>query len=131
LTDDLDNDVIPGAQVYRGVPVHDQQPAERIEGVVKREIDLVHGMTDVVELFEFARSSRNAPESRLFAAAKVEAAWEIAAEERRPRPTGITLETTRAVVAGLNSVYWRCPVTYGSILDAPGALAREVPLDEG
>jgi hypothetical protein len=124
LTDD-ENDAIPIAQVYRGVPVHDQQPAERIEGVVKREIDRVFDMTDVVELFEFARSSRNAPESRLFAAAKVEAAWEIAAEERRPRPAGTTLEKTRAVVAGLNSVYWRCPATYGSVLGAPGALARE------
>jgi hypothetical protein len=46
---------------------------------------------------EFARSSRNAPESRIFAAAKIEAAWEIATEERRPRPTGgITLENVRA-----------------------------------
>jgi hypothetical protein len=120
-----ENDVIPIAQVYRGVPVHDQQPVSRIEEVVKREIDRVFDMSDVVELFEFARSSRNAPESRLFAAAKIEASWEIATEERRPRPAGITLETTRAVVAGLNSVYWRCPATYGSVFDAPGALAHE------
>jgi hypothetical protein len=103
------------------------KPAERIERTVEREIDLVHGMTGAAELFAFARSSHNAPESRLFADAKIEAAWEIATEERRPRPTGITLETTRAVVAGLNSVYWRCPATYGSVLDPRGWVAREVP----
>jgi hypothetical protein len=91
-------------------------------------------MADVDELYEFARRSRNSPEARLLAGAKIEAMWEMASEERRQRPTGITLEKIRAATAGLRGQQWRDPWRYGSMLDVqpapgmPGAVKRELPL---
>ncbi len=93
---------IPCVETYRGVGVHDQQPAERIEGVVKPAIDRVYGLTDPAALFAFAAESSNPPEARLLAAARCEAAWQLAAERRELRPS-VDLEKLRAHVAGLNS----------------------------
>jgi hypothetical protein len=121
-------DQIPIVETYHGVPIHDQQPRERIENVVQPEIDQVIGLTDVGQLLEFAKDISKTPEARLFAAAKIEALWEIAAEERRVRPVGITLECVKATVAGLDSSTWRSPTHYCSDLDvmAPaGAVKRE------
>jgi hypothetical protein len=53
--------------------------------------------------------------------------WELAAEERRLRPT-ISLERLRAATAGLGSRRWRDPDRYASLLDC-GGIEREVPLD--
>lgn len=118
-------DQIPIFETYRGVPIHDQQPHERIENVVRPEIDQVIGLTDVGQLFEFAKDISKAPEARLFAAAKIEALWEIAAEQRRVRPADITLERVKATVAGLDSVMWRSPTHFCCDLDDPArAVAR-------
>ena len=63
----------------------------------------------------------------MFAANKVEVEYEVAAEERRNRPI-VNLDLIRATVAGLDSVTWRDPWRYASLLDAHGGVEREVPL---
>jgi hypothetical protein len=115
-----EDDRIPIVKFYKGVPIHDCQPEERIKAVVEPEIDRVLGPgDDVHKLYEFARDSRNAPESRLLAHAMIEAAWEVATDERKVRPAGISLENVRAATAGLSSVQWRSPWQYCSLLDTP------------
>jgi hypothetical protein len=134
MTDD--DDRIPASTTYRGVPVHDDQPLDRIEAVVKPAIDHVHDLVDVPALFDFARDPRNPPEARLFAAAKVEAAWQLCAERRLQRPD-VSLELLRACTAGLDSKGWRDPFYYCSFFDhiaAPpgyeGVPRRDPPLDD-
>lgn len=112
------DDEIPTCGHHRGVPLHADQPMERLERV-KREIDLVFMMEDVRELFEFAASVMNAPEARLLAASRIEAIWESRDHTREARPPGITSEMLRASVAGLASARWRDPHYYCSGLDAP------------
>jgi hypothetical protein len=114
-------------EIYRGVGIHDQQPSERIENVVKPRIDYVMALDDVGELYEIARDVRSPPEARLLAAAKCEAHWSLAASERRVRP-GVDLSVTRAIVAGLDSAGWRDPDRYASLLCPAGAVPRAVPL---
>jgi hypothetical protein len=129
------DDAIPIAQVYRGIPVHNEQSVERIRNIVQPEIDLVFGMDDVDVLFAFAADIRHCPEASLFSAAKLTATWELAAEGRRVRP-GIDLERVRAVVVGLNSRHWRSPTHYCSSLDVPaapgqpGAVKRDIELPD-
>ena len=77
---------IPVVEIYRGVGIEDQQPPERIE-FVKREIDRVHRMSGVDELADYAGDPLNPPEARMLAGARAEALWELAGEERRPRPS--------------------------------------------
>jgi hypothetical protein len=128
---------IPIVEVYRGVGIHDQQPADRIERIVKPEIDAVYDMRDLEALYEFAGDVARCPEARLFSAAKIEALWQQATEERWRRPD-IDLETVRAHVAGLDSATWRSPWVYGTLLDTPsapgcsrpGAAKRDFPLDD-
>src|SRR5262249_6576636 len=96
--------------------------------IVKAAIDRVARMSDILELADFAAAPRHPPEARLFAASKVAAEYELAAEERRNRPI-IDLERVRATVAGLDHVEWRSPVVYGRDLQA-GGVEREVPLDD-
>ncbi len=127
-------DPIPVTEVYRGVGIHDQQPPERIERIVKPEIDSVLDRIDSPEaLLEFAGDHTRSPEARLLAAAKIEAGFAVAVEERRARPTGVSMEFVRAVVAGLNSQIWRSPTHYCSMFDRappgkPKPVPREVPL---
>jgi len=130
----LTSDDIPVVESYRGIGVHDDQSRRRIDTVVKPEIDRVHAMRAPGELFAYAGDVANSPESRLFAAAKCEASWELAAAERRVRPD-IDLERVRAQVAGLGVMRWRDPWRFASLLDvrgAPGepdtAAKREHPL---
>lgn len=128
---------IPIVEVYRGVGIQDQQPADRIERIVKPEIDAVYDMRDLEALYEFAGDVARCPEARLFSAAKIETLWQQATEERRRRPD-IDLETVRARVAGLDSVTWRSPWVYGTLLatpsapgcSRPGAAKRDFPLDD-
>ena len=123
-------DIIPIVELYRGVGIHDRQPAERVESVVKPAIDRVLAMADEHDLFAIAQDAAEPPEARLLAAAKITAAFEIAAEERRNRPE-VGLAKVRAAVAGLNSQRWRDPWRYGSKLDAPKMqrmVEREQPL---
>jgi hypothetical protein len=75
---------------YRGVGIHDCQPAERIERVVKPEIALVlDQLHDVEALYAFASDFLNAPEARSLAAVKIKAQFALVVEERRARPTKI------------------------------------------
>jgi hypothetical protein len=117
---------IPTIATHRGVGIHDCQTPGRIK-VVKAAIDRVARMSDILELVDFAADPREPPEARLFAASKLEAEYELAAEERRNRPI-VDLDRVRASVAGLDSVVWRSPAVYGTDLEG-GGVPREVPLD--
>ena len=117
---------IPVIATHRGIGIHDHQGPARIK-VVKAAIDRVARMSDILGLAAFAADSQQPPEARLFAANKLEVEYEVAAEERRNRPT-IDLDRVRATVAGLDSVTWRSPWWYGSLLDPAGGVEREEPL---
>jgi hypothetical protein len=93
---------------------------------VKAAIDRVARMSDVLELADFAADPRQPPEARMFAANKVEAEYEVAAEERRNRPE-VDLDRLRATIGGLDCVEWRSPVVYGTDLE-DGGVPREEPL---
>jgi hypothetical protein len=116
---------IPTIAVHRGVGIHDHQTPARIR-VVKAAIDRVAAMSDILELTDFAADPQQPPEARLFAASKVEVEYELAAEERRNRPI-VNLDRVRATVAGLDSIVWRDPDCYGTLLEHGGVL-REEPL---
>jgi hypothetical protein len=128
--DEWDNDRIPAVAWHRGCAIEDQQSPERIE-LVKRAIDYVHGLSldDAEVLVAYAGDARNPPESRQYAAARLEALWQLASEERRLRP-GINLEQLRASVAGLGSLKWRDPDRHCSLLDAAGGVLRDEPLPD-
>lgn len=120
---------MPTVGTYRRVAIHDFQPPERIESIVKPEIDCVYLLTDPARLVEFAADARNCPEARLFAGARVEATWQLAAEGRAIRPN-VNLEYLRAATAGLDDTLWVSPWTYGSLFDRCHAVRREVPLTD-
>jgi hypothetical protein len=117
---------IPTIATHRGVGIHDHQTPARIR-VVKAAIDRVARMSDILELADFAADLQQPPEARMFAANKVEVEYELAAEERRNRPT-VDLDRVRATVAGLDSLVWRDPWQYGTLLDPHGGIEREQPL---
>jgi hypothetical protein len=124
------SDEIPIIALHRGIGLHDQQEPPRLD-LVRREIDQVFEIIDdPQELFEIAGNFLWAPESRLFASAKLKALHELNTEERVAR-SGIDLTMLRARVAGLNSLRWRNPVYFCSALDAapapgaPGPVRRE------
>lgn len=125
-------DQIPIVAYHRGIGIHDMQSAERIE-VVKRAIDRVYDEHDLDRLLAIAGDVTWPPESRLFAAAKIEAAHQIATDERKVRPL-VDISRVHASVPGLDSQHWRDPWAFGSLLDPgpgpgqPGAVKREVPL---
>ena len=56
------------------------------------------------------------PEARLFAGAKLEALYQIATDLREARPQ-IDLQYVKAVLAGVNSEFWRDSDQYCSMLD--------------
>jgi hypothetical protein len=119
---------IPTIATHRGIGIHDHQTPERIR-IVKAAIDRVAGVSDVLELADFASNPLEPPEARLFAANKVEVEYQVAAEERRNRPI-INLDVVRASVAGLDSVMWRSPWYFASLLDAAAGVPREEPLPD-
>jgi hypothetical protein len=98
--------------------LHDCQPEKRLV-LVRAEIDKVFLISDPHELFNIAKDVMWSPEARLFAKSKIEAIWDSKTDNREPRPRGITLEQFRAHTAGLNSITWRDPVFFGSMLDYP------------
>jgi hypothetical protein len=122
----MSTDQIAIAETYRGVPIHANQPRERIATIVKPAIDVVCGMTDAEALAAYAADPANPPEARLLAAARCEASFAIAAEERRSRPA-VDLDRLHAAVAGLDSVTWRDPDWYCSLLDDACTAARRDP----
>src|SRR5262249_61546510 len=100
-------------------------------GFVRAASVRVAGRPTILQPAHLAADPRNPPEARLFAASKVECEYELAAEERRNRPI-IDLERVRATVAGLDSLVWRDPDRYASLLDTHSerAVKREEPLDD-
>jgi hypothetical protein len=118
-----ESDAIPIIETYRGVGLQDQQTPERL-AVVRQAIDLVFAEHDFGRLFEIADDAGRPPEARLFAAAKLQAAHEIAVQDREKRPL-IDLVHVQASIAGLNSLRWRHPVYFGSLLD-PGPGPGEI-----
>jgi hypothetical protein len=129
MTDD--DDAIPLAGWHRQVGLHNEQDEERLT-LVRDEIDKVYLIHNPQELLEVASNYLWAPESRLFAAARLRAIHRLNAETRVER-AGIDLKLLAAHVAGLNSVVWRSPVHYCSAFDtwAPGSQEpprRPVPL---
>jgi hypothetical protein len=122
---------MPSIETYRGVRIHDFQPRKRIEETVKPAIDDVYTMNDAQQLFDYARDNQNPPEARLFAAARCEATWQIAAETRTTRPP-IDIALLRAHVAGLNCRRWIDLRHYTTALDPWNFKAplRETPLRE-
>lgn len=118
---------IPTVGTHRGVPLHAFQPPERLE-VVKEAIDAVYEIGDAVALARYAADPAHPPEARLFAAARCEATWQLAAESRAVRPI-VNLALVRASVAGLGTREWLSPTHYGSDLDPTGRLVpREQPV---
>jgi hypothetical protein len=125
----MTDDAIPIVETYRGVGLHDRQTPERLE-VVRKALDAIFDEADIVRLTEIAGDPKWPPEARLLAAAKLEAVFELAAEQRAVRPP-IDLENVQARTAGLASRYWRDPDYYGSLLDSnPGGVQREQSLGE-
>lgn len=129
----MTDDRIPKVGSHRGVPLDDQQSETRLV-VVRRDIDAVFEETDSKSLIKIAANPAWAPEARRFAAAKLEAAYQIATDRREQRPA-IDLEYVRACVAGLDSARWRDHLHYCSLLDRSALSAngepvrREVPLE--
>jgi len=109
---------MPVLETYRGIGIHDFQPTERIQAIVKPEIDAVLALDDINQLLAVAGDTYRPPEARLLAAAKLEARFELAAERREARPA-IDLQRLRARTAGLDSVDWADPASFGSLLDTP------------
>ena len=68
-------------------------------------------------------------------AAKLKAMHQLAAEDRKTRPT-FDLAFVQACTGSLDSEYWRSPWHYGSLLDPgrgpgePGPVPRPVPLED-
>jgi hypothetical protein len=120
------SDALPICEIYRGCGVFSRQPRERIETVVKPEIDLVSALTDPVALYAFAFDPMHSPEARLAAAARCEAAAGIVTA-RRERGPAVDIDKLRAAVAGLGSEIWESPVYYGSDLDVGPGVPREPP----
>jgi hypothetical protein len=109
---------MPVLETYRGVGIHDFQPTERIDTVVKPAIDQVLALDGINELLAIAGDTYRPPEARLLAAAKLKARYELAAERREARPA-IDLDRLRALTVGLDSSEWADPASYGSLLDTP------------
>jgi len=124
-----DDRPLPAAEVYRGVKVFGLQRQDRIESVVKPEIDEVYLITDAQALVRYAADAGHSPEARLFAAARVEAIWQLAAEGRAIRPR-VDLLYLRAAIGGLDSVKWVSIYRHGSMFDLSRAVPRDVPLTD-
>jgi hypothetical protein len=120
---------MPIATVYKGVGVHAGQSARRVARV-KREIDKVGEIADLVRLAEIAGDTAWSPEARLLAGAKCIAGFRRATEHRESKPD-IDPERVEACTAGLASLSWADPSRSCSLLDADcgRAAPREVPLD--
>ena len=121
---------MPIATTYQGVGIHAGQPAKRVARV-KREIDKVSEIADLVRLAEIAGDVGWSPEARLLAGAKCIAGFRRATERREPR-SDVDPERVEACTSGLASLTWADPFRYCSLLDADHerAAPREQPLDE-
>ena len=120
---------MPIATTYKGIRIH-VQPAKRIT-LVKREIDKIGDIGDLVKLSEIAGDPAWSPEARLLAGAKCCAGLQRATERRNARPD-VDPEYVTACTAGLNSRKWANPDFYCSLLDAhcDRAAPRDEPLPD-
>jgi hypothetical protein len=123
-------DSMPIATTYKGVGIHAGQGAKRV-ALVKREIDRVSKISDLMDLSDIAGDCAFSPEARLFAGARCIAGLELATERREAKPD-IDREDIEARTAGLAATRWADAERHCSILDAhpERAAKREVPLDE-
>lgn len=120
---------MPTAEHYRGVKIFGLQSAERIEAVVKPAVDAVFLIADAQALVAYAADAQNPPEARLFAAARCEALWQLAAEGRAIRPK-VDLEYLRAATIGLDSLRRANRRFHGSMFDLSRGVLRDVPLTD-
>ena len=117
------SDTIEIVEIYRGVGIHDCQSAERIATIVRPEIDAVLEMRDPEALLDWCADLAKAPESRLLAAATLEARREMATAGRSAQQVDPDLVKSYLVGMGLGSRRCRRVRGYGSIFDpgpAPG-----------
>jgi hypothetical protein len=112
-----DPDIIPAVEIYRGCRIHNEQPAERIARVVKPELDKVLESDDLQALFAVCRDITWSPEARLLARAKLLSALEASADNRAPRPPGITAEKVKTATAALDVCRYRDSEFYASSLE--------------
>jgi hypothetical protein len=102
---------------YRSVPLDPGQSEGRIKTVCAAlDVVLDEIGDDHPALLAHAKSAANPPESRRLAATLISASWDIAAEDRRLRPT-VTPRLAEAVVAGLVPE-WMSPTHFCSDLDS-------------
>ena len=115
---------IPAVEMYRGVGIHDYQPAERVNRVVKPAIDRVFAISAPADLYRYACDKTHPPEARLLAAARYRALHEARAGTHDTRPG--RLEQLKAEIAGLNSLEWVDVHFYGTGLEprSPGPETR-------
>jgi hypothetical protein len=126
-----DDDRIPALTIYRGCRIHDEQSPERIAAVVLPEIDQVFGIPNAHRLFEICGDVAWSPEARLLAASRLMGVFELAVEGRMPRPVGVSIELIKARAAGLDSVTWRDPHRYCSVLDPTWTAGRDFAIENG
>jgi hypothetical protein len=121
-------DEMPISGTYKGVAIFAGQGAKRV-ALVKREIDQVNKISDLMYLSEIAGDCAFSPEARLLAGARCIAGLQLATERREPKPD-IDPERVAACTAGLASMRWADPDRYCSLLDANSecAVKREEPL---
>jgi hypothetical protein len=112
-----DPDIIPAIEIYRECRIHDCQPAERIANTVKPQLDKVLACDDLQALFDVCQSIEWSPESRLLARSKLLAALSARADNRTPRPPGITAEKVKTATAGLDVCRYRDAEYYASSLE--------------
>jgi len=113
--DDQLNPEMPIVETYRGVGIHAFQSQERIDSVVKPEIDQVFTIDEPENLWQYVLSAMNAPEARIWAGAKLTAMIEQRAHKRLPL-LSFTVAHVRAAIAGLSS-HWADPSAYCSLFD--------------
>jgi hypothetical protein len=122
--------IIPIVETYRSVGIDDCQPRDRIERVVKPEIDAVFAQIDADELARIAGDATWCPEARLLAGTRCEAVVGLTRQQRRQPLPNVDVEFVVACTAGLGSKDWRDPSSYASLLDAGDAVLRPQPLSD-
>ena len=73
------------AEEYRGAPIFAYQDPTNFEAI-RRRIDAVWAITDLEELADHLSFPGNLRETRLIAAARLDAEYQLAIDERRARP---------------------------------------------
>jgi hypothetical protein len=95
---------IPCIATHRSIGLHDYQTDERLDRV-RAAIDAVYDIRDLDELYEYACSFRNPAEARLFAKARIVAAFETRASGHEHRGN-IDMDRLNANTCCLDSLNW-------------------------